>query len=230
MPPLAERYRVVAPDLRGAGWTDAPADGYTVGDILADVLALLDVLGLRRVGLVAHDFSAFVRSGSAATTRNVSPPSCASGRTPTCVSSRRCSPVSRSCGSSRLSPRRGWGRGPCAPTGSPATCWPGPPPRPTRSPMRTWRCSPDASTRRGILRPARRCTGTSSSRRWAVSWPRRRTARGGSPYRPSRSWGVLMPASGRACSTSTAAKRTTSPATSSTARHITSPMTVPTPS
>jgi pimeloyl-ACP methyl ester carboxylesterase len=40
IPPLAERYRVVAPDLRGAGWTDAPADGYTVGDVLADVLAL----------------------------------------------------------------------------------------------------------------------------------------------------------------------------------------------
>jgi pimeloyl-ACP methyl ester carboxylesterase len=50
IPPLAERYRVVAPDLRGAGWTDAPADGYTVGDVLADVLALLEALGLRRVG------------------------------------------------------------------------------------------------------------------------------------------------------------------------------------
>jgi hypothetical protein len=33
IPPLAEHYRVVAPDLRGAGWTDAPADGYTVGDV-----------------------------------------------------------------------------------------------------------------------------------------------------------------------------------------------------
>src|SRR5215213_2193898 len=36
-PPLAERYRVVAPDLLGAGWTDAPHDGYTA----------------------AHDFSVF---------------------------------------------------------------------------------------------------------------------------------------------------------------------------
>lgn len=60
IPPLAEHYRVIAPDLRGAGWTDAPADGYAAADILADVLALLDHLGLRRVGLVAHDFSAFV--------------------------------------------------------------------------------------------------------------------------------------------------------------------------
>jgi pimeloyl-ACP methyl ester carboxylesterase len=60
IPPLAERYRVVAPDLRGAGWTDAPADGYTLGDVLADVLALLEALGLRRVGLVAHADSVFV--------------------------------------------------------------------------------------------------------------------------------------------------------------------------
>ena len=60
IPPLAEGYRVVAPDLRGSGWTDAPTDGYTVSQVVADVLALLDALGLRQVGIVAHDFSAFV--------------------------------------------------------------------------------------------------------------------------------------------------------------------------
>ncbi len=60
IPLLVERYRVIAPDLRGCGWTDAPASGYSVEDLLADVLALLDQLGLRRVGLIAHDFSAFV--------------------------------------------------------------------------------------------------------------------------------------------------------------------------
>ncbi len=60
IPPLAQRYRVIAPDLRGAGWSDAPAQGYSKEEILADVLALLDHLGLRRVGLVAHDFSAFI--------------------------------------------------------------------------------------------------------------------------------------------------------------------------
>ena len=73
---------MVAPDLRGAGWTDAPHDGYTVGDVLADVLALLDALGLRRVGLVAHDFSVFAGFGSASTTPNVSPPFSASARAP----------------------------------------------------------------------------------------------------------------------------------------------------
>lgn len=60
IPPLAEHYRVIAPDLRGAGWTEAPAHGYTAEEVLADVLALLDQFGLHRVGLIAHDFSAAV--------------------------------------------------------------------------------------------------------------------------------------------------------------------------
>ncbi|WP_189693829.1 alpha/beta fold hydrolase [Sinomonas cellulolyticus] len=60
IPQLAERYRVIAPDLRGAGWTDAPAEGYTVNGMVADVVALLDALALPRVGLIAHDFSAFI--------------------------------------------------------------------------------------------------------------------------------------------------------------------------
>jgi pimeloyl-ACP methyl ester carboxylesterase len=159
------------PDLRGAGWTDAPADGYTVDQVLADVRALLDTLALRRVGLVAHDFSAFIGFRLCFDHPERVGLSCL-GPQPTCVSSRRCSPVSRSCGSSRLSPRRA---GPSAlPTDRLARhLLAGPPRRPTRSPMRTWWCSPDASTRRGTLRPGRR-TGTSSSRRLAVSWPRRR--------------------------------------------------------
>ena len=28
IPRLAETYRVICPDLRGLGWTEAPADGY----------------------------------------------------------------------------------------------------------------------------------------------------------------------------------------------------------
>lgn len=34
IPQLAERYRVIAPDLRGAGWTDAPAEGPEAGSAL----------------------------------------------------------------------------------------------------------------------------------------------------------------------------------------------------
>src|SRR4051794_27795356 len=39
--PLAERYRVIAPDLRGHGWTDAPRDGYAKAQLADDMLALL---------------------------------------------------------------------------------------------------------------------------------------------------------------------------------------------
>ena len=60
IPRLAPYYRVICPDLRGAGWTDAPAEGYTSEQQRADVLALLDCLGLDRIRLVAHDWSAIV--------------------------------------------------------------------------------------------------------------------------------------------------------------------------
>jgi pimeloyl-ACP methyl ester carboxylesterase len=60
IPRLAPHYRVICPDLRGAGWTDAPAEGYTSEQQRADVVALLDHLGLDRVRVVAHDWSAIV--------------------------------------------------------------------------------------------------------------------------------------------------------------------------
>jgi pimeloyl-ACP methyl ester carboxylesterase len=60
LPALAEHYRVVAPDLRGAGWTDAPQHGYTEEQLVADVVALLDALGLNRVDLVGLDIGAIL--------------------------------------------------------------------------------------------------------------------------------------------------------------------------
>jgi pimeloyl-ACP methyl ester carboxylesterase len=51
---------VIAPDLRGAGWTDAPATGYDSEQLVADVHALLDALGLDHVRLMAHDWGALV--------------------------------------------------------------------------------------------------------------------------------------------------------------------------
>ena len=52
LPVLAATHRVICPDLRGFGWSGQPADGDFAKDRLADdMLALLDVLGLDRVGL-----------------------------------------------------------------------------------------------------------------------------------------------------------------------------------
>ncbi len=60
IPGLAERFRVICPDLRGAGWTDVPRRGYTRGQLLADVVALLDTLGLDGVHLLTHDYGTLV--------------------------------------------------------------------------------------------------------------------------------------------------------------------------
>ena len=74
IPPLAESYRVVAPDLRGAGCTAAPADGYTLDQVPADVLAVLDALGLRQVESSPTTSVHSLGFGSASTTPNASPP------------------------------------------------------------------------------------------------------------------------------------------------------------
>ncbi len=56
---LADRFRVIVPDLRGHGWTEAPVDGYRKEQLASDLLGLLDALGVRRVVWVGHDWGAF---------------------------------------------------------------------------------------------------------------------------------------------------------------------------
>ncbi len=57
--PLSADYRVHCPDLRGFGWTGAPRGSYEKSVLAADVLALLDELGLERVRLAGHDWGGF---------------------------------------------------------------------------------------------------------------------------------------------------------------------------
>jgi pimeloyl-ACP methyl ester carboxylesterase len=60
MPALAERHRVIALDLRGFGWSEAPEDGYEKEELADDVLAVLDELGIERVKLVGHDWGGWI--------------------------------------------------------------------------------------------------------------------------------------------------------------------------
>jgi pimeloyl-ACP methyl ester carboxylesterase len=53
--PLAEHHRVICPDFRGFGWSDAPTSGYGVSRLTEDVLGLLDQLGIERTRVVGHD-------------------------------------------------------------------------------------------------------------------------------------------------------------------------------
>jgi pimeloyl-ACP methyl ester carboxylesterase len=57
--PLMADHRVIAPDLRGLGWSDAPKSGYVKQELADDVLALLDALDLAKVDLIGHDWGAY---------------------------------------------------------------------------------------------------------------------------------------------------------------------------
>jgi pimeloyl-ACP methyl ester carboxylesterase len=56
IPALSEHYRVICPDLRGFGWSDAPATGYDKESLARDVLALLDEMRIERFYLAGHDW------------------------------------------------------------------------------------------------------------------------------------------------------------------------------
>lgn len=58
IPALAERYRVIVPDLRGYGWSEAPRSGYEKAQFAADVVALMDELGIERARYAGHDWGA----------------------------------------------------------------------------------------------------------------------------------------------------------------------------
>ncbi|GAB4329681.1 MAG: alpha/beta hydrolase [Dehalococcoidia bacterium] len=59
LPALAEAgFRAIAPDMRGYGETDAPADPaqYTMRVLTADIAGLLDALGIERAVIAGHDW------------------------------------------------------------------------------------------------------------------------------------------------------------------------------
>lgn len=55
MPALAEDFTVIAPDQRGIGLSDKPAEGYDTGSLAADMVALMDALGHDRFALYGTD-------------------------------------------------------------------------------------------------------------------------------------------------------------------------------
>lgn len=60
IPSLAERYTVIAPDLRGCGASDRPETGYDKRTAASDIHELVRQLGLGPINLVAHDVGMMV--------------------------------------------------------------------------------------------------------------------------------------------------------------------------
>jgi len=60
VPALADRYRVIVPDLRGHGATEAPAGPYETVDHAGDVIALLDRLGVERAAIVGLSMGGYI--------------------------------------------------------------------------------------------------------------------------------------------------------------------------
>jgi haloacetate dehalogenase len=66
MPALAERFTVVAPDLRGVGGSSVPAGGFEKRAMALDIRGLVDELGAADVSIVGHDIGGMVAYAYAA--------------------------------------------------------------------------------------------------------------------------------------------------------------------
>ena len=51
-------FHLIAPDLRGYGWSERTSGGFEKENFAKDLIALLDAMGLDRVQLVGHDWGA----------------------------------------------------------------------------------------------------------------------------------------------------------------------------
>lgn len=59
--PMAEAgLRPIAIDLRGFGWSEKTKHGYRKAELAADILAVLDVMGVKTFNLIGHDWGGFV--------------------------------------------------------------------------------------------------------------------------------------------------------------------------
>jgi pimeloyl-ACP methyl ester carboxylesterase len=60
IPELAGEFRLICPDLRGFGWSDAPRDGYSIAERARDMIGVLDALQMVKVQLAGHDWGGMI--------------------------------------------------------------------------------------------------------------------------------------------------------------------------
>ncbi len=57
---FAKHYRVIAADIRGFGWSDAPHNGYTKDELADDLVKLIHKLDYKEVCLLSHDWGGWI--------------------------------------------------------------------------------------------------------------------------------------------------------------------------
>lgn len=60
IPFFARHFRVIVPDLRGFGWSDATPGGYLKDDLADDLVKLVHALGYKQVRLLSHDWGGWI--------------------------------------------------------------------------------------------------------------------------------------------------------------------------
>jgi pimeloyl-ACP methyl ester carboxylesterase len=60
MPELANKHRVIAVDFRGMGQSEKPADGFDVGTLATDLVAMMNELGHASFLCVGHDIGTWI--------------------------------------------------------------------------------------------------------------------------------------------------------------------------
>jgi pimeloyl-ACP methyl ester carboxylesterase len=66
IPALAQKYFVIAPDMRGVGDSEKPMDGYDKRNMAEDIWQLIAHLNLEKIILIGHDFGGAVAYALAA--------------------------------------------------------------------------------------------------------------------------------------------------------------------
>lgn len=60
IPFFARRFRVIAPDMRGFGWSEAPSTSYGKDLLAAEFVHLVRAMGYDRIRLLSHDWGGWI--------------------------------------------------------------------------------------------------------------------------------------------------------------------------
>ncbi len=66
LPTLAKKYRVIAVELRGMGYSTRPENGYDTGTMAKDLQQLMHKIGISKYGVIGHDIGMWVAYALAA--------------------------------------------------------------------------------------------------------------------------------------------------------------------